>query len=504
MLVDFSYIRSSQRLALSIVDSTGVARMKYYNWSNPHKFVNCPENDPDKDPKFKSWEGKAVKKIPCGTPDRYAVYEYLDALPEKDKKIIFDYNEPEIYFIDIEVRVEDSFPEAYLAETEVLAISIVYENKIRLMGLKELTKEMQQRILDKTNLYFKKFDKVYEFDYMKYECEFDMLQTFFEMHVPRMSCISGWNVILFDWAFLLNRAKKVTKEVNGEILTIDYLSCSPTRKIEEIFDPNFKLHNLEMPRHKLIFDYMQLYEAFDQSIKVKESSSLDYVANKLVGVSKIKYNGSLQKLYDDDFEMYMYYNAVDSVLVQKVHEARNYISIVYSVSSLAKIRALDVIKPSKSALASLAITEGVLRNRFRDMDNIVLFSPSERESHSEDKMAGGYVKEPITGMSRFVVCFDFSSLYPTAERQFFIAPENYVGKQSDDDVSVCTNGKIINSDEHVVCVNKEVFRKRRSPTIVMLEDVFAERKKAKKIMFQKMAEYAAVMEEIKELEKELD
>ena len=315
MLIDFQYIKSSQRLALSLVDDTGIARMKYYNWSNPHKFTNCHENDPDKDTKFKSWDGRPVKKVPCSYPDRYAVYEYLDALPEKDKKMIFDYFEPEIYFVDIEVRVEDTFPEAHLAETEVLAISIVYENKIRLMGLKDLTDEMQQRILDKTNEYFKKFNKVYEFKYLKYECEFDMLQSFFELHLPKMDCISGWNVIKFDWMFLFNRAKKVTKEVKGEILTIDYLSCSPTRKMDKIFDPNFKLHDLEMPSHKLIFDYMQLYEAFDQSIKVKESSSLDYVANKLVGVNKIKYNGSLQKLYEDDFEMYMYYNAVDSVLM---------------------------------------------------------------------------------------------------------------------------------------------------------------------------------------------
>lgn len=77
----------------------------------------------------------------------------------------------------------------------------------------------------------------------------------------------------------------------------------------------------------MIFDYMQLYEICDTSIKVKESSSLDFVANKL-SRWKIKYNGPLQKLYEDDFETFMYYNAVDSVLAQKIHESRNYISII--------------------------------------------------------------------------------------------------------------------------------------------------------------------------------
>jgi hypothetical protein len=66
----------------------------------------------------------------------------------------------------------------------------------------------------------------------------------------------------------------------------------------------------ELPAHRLVFDYMQLYEICDTSIKVKESSSLDYVAGKLVGVNKIKYTGSLSKLYEEDFEKFMYYNTL--------------------------------------------------------------------------------------------------------------------------------------------------------------------------------------------------
>ena len=117
------------------------------------------------------------------------------------------------------------------------------------------------------------------------------------------------------------------------------------------------MSNEEMPSHKMIFDYMQLYEVCDTSIKVKESSSLDFVSSKLVGVDKIKYSGSLQTLYEDDFETFMYYNAVDSVLVQKIHEARNYISIIFAISSLARIKLVDVISQMNNALASLAITE---------------------------------------------------------------------------------------------------------------------------------------------------
>jgi len=252
----------------------------------------------------------------------------------------------------------------------------------------------------------------------------------------------------------------------------------------------------------MLFDYMQLYEICDTSIKVKESSSLDFVSKKLVGVDKIKYTGSLQKLYEDDFEMFMYYNAVDSVLVQKIHDNKNYISIIYAISSLAQIKVTDVVSQMNNALGSLAITEGVLRNRFREMDNIVLFKDVKEDS-DDSKIAGGWVKDPVVGMNRWCVTYDFMSLYPISQQQFFIAPENFIGVQNPNNKEFCDNGRKIDPINHVVCVNGVVFNKRKSPTIRMLEDVFSDRKKAKKIMLQKKDELSKLQEEIKSLENSI-
>ena len=99
--------------------------------------------------------------------------------------------------------------------------------------------------------------------------------------------------------------------------------------------------------------------------------------------------------------------------------------------------------------------------------------------------------------------YDFSSLYPTSQLQWFISPENFYGIQHEKDNTICTNGKKINLDEHVVCVNGCVFKKIISPTLKMLEDVYADRKKAKNIMLKKKEEYKQIMDEIKELVKEL-
>jgi hypothetical protein len=48
-----------------------------------------------------------------------------------------------------------------------------------------------------------------------------------------------------------------------------------------------------------------------------------------------------------------------------------------------------------------------------------------------------------------------------------------------------------------------VFRKRLSPTLQMLEDVYADRKKNKKIMMGKKEELKKVLDEIEKLESEL-
>lgn len=566
MLVETQYLTNSKKLVVSYVDKTGDIKLKYYNWDNPMKYVACEDTDPQKHPKFKSWDGKSVKQIEVNQPDRYAIYEFLDHLPESEKQEIFEFNLPKIYFIDIETEILDGFPEAADikdpagnvikegAATRVLSISIVYEDKIILLGLKDLSQDAQDRIVKNSNKYFEKFSADYKFKYMKYDDEFDMLHAFFYKMIPKMALLTGWNFLNYDWLYLVNRSRKLSKFINGKEYKIDPAVSSLTKRMNKIWSTEF-----EVPAHRMIFDYMQLYEVCDTSIKVKESSSLDFVSNKLVGIEKIKYVNSifklnqdstiggydfkegdicrtdkegyymyigtdrinftkeqfskykslfkevnvsnLQKLYEEDFEIYMYYNAVDSVLVQKIHDARNYISIIYAISSLAQIRIVDVVSQMNNALGSLAITEGVLRNRFRKMDNIVLFR--DEKGDAESTIAGGWVKDPVVGMNQWCVCYDFASLYPTTQRQFFIAPETFVGLEDENKRGYCTNGRKIDLEKHVLCVNGVVFEKRKSPTLIMLEDVYADRKKNKNIMMDKKEELKKVLDEIKQLESDL-
>jgi len=177
----------------------------------------------------------------------------------------------------------------------------------------------------------------------------------------------------------------------------------------------------------------------------------------------------------------------------------NVIRLIKELTGLGLIESKELIDN-----APKSIKEGVLRNRFREQENIVLFRPEKDESDMGGHgIAGGWVKDPVVGMNQWVATFDFASLYPTTQRQFFISPENFIGIQNPKNPDYCDNGLKIDKSNTVILVNGAVFEKRNSPTIRMLEDVYADRKKNKKIMMQKKEELKKVLDEIEALEGEI-
>ena len=529
MIIETQYLSRSKKLLISYITPKGKMETEYFDWETPFKYVRCSENDPEKDLKYHAWEGDPIKKVYGGYPDRYATYEFLDSLKMSEEQYnkIFGFNLPDTYFIDIETEVVDGFPDPETAPTMIQSISIVFDDKIILYGLKPLSKEEIKRIEEKTNEYFKNFDTTYQLSYIKFEDEFNMLYHFFNTALKNMPCITGWNFLDFDFRFLVNRAEKLTKESNGKLWTIEPRLCSYSRKMNHIWKTNY-----QVPAHKLVFDYMLLYKSLDTTVKVKESNSLDFVSKELLGVGKIDHSGSLMELYEEDFEKFMYYNAVDSVLVQKIHERGGYLNIIFAIASLAKIQATDVYSYSNGALGSLAITEGVLREKFRNEENVVFFGESSDDKSARiakqkiydkngniieelKRIEGGGVKPPAVGVNKWVACYDFASLYPTTQRQFFIAPENFIGVSinKDDEYFKTAYGKDVKIDREedviIKVENKAVqegqpgrfiykaFKKKYSPTLKMLEEIYNNRKKEKKKMMK-------IKLEIADLEKKLD
>ena len=446
---------------------------------------NWEVGDPyESDKTITAWDGKRVKKTKktdrkyqWNNPNReffrlskYRIEEILTGRPDLMAPAR-EYNRPKKYYIDIETEVTDGFPEADKAQNRVLSIAIANDqNRLYILGLKDMSDEEIYSIEKSVNEYyeksgvFKKFNSApWQFNYVKFDSEYEMLYTFFSKLVPKMPCLTGWNFIEYDWKYLVNRCAKVHPRIDPAI-------CSVSGRLQG---------KNRLPVHRLVVDYLEIYKKWDRSIKIKESNRLDYVAEKSIGVGKIKYNGSLKDLYDRDFYHFIFYNAIDASLIYYMDKKLNTMS---TFLSLAHVGSVEVNK----AFSPIWVTEALMAREFLKMDKV--FCDNKDTSAEQAEFQGAYVKEPIKGMHQFVTCYDFASLYPNTMMQFNISPETYRGKKSLEaliagEIRTASGSAFDNSSD-------SVLRK-------ILKNLYGQRKDTKK-------SYLAVAKEIDELKHALN
>ena len=501
MLVDYEY--RNKKLLVSYVDDYGNIKLKYYNWPNPTMFVATKEDDPNRHGKYVTWDGKPVKQIYARYPNRYSVFDFMDELPKEEQETIFEYKEPNIFFIDIENEIIDKKPEPEKAESEIQTISIVNKDKILVLGTKRLPEKDIGSLQDDINNHFEHFHTDYKFMYRHYDSEYDMLLNFFKM-VQKMSVLTGWNFIHYDWVFLVNRARR---------LGLDPTMASFTGVLRKAWD---KDDHSEMPAHRIIVDYMELYAKWDTSVKVKESNSLNFVSENILDIKKVNYEGNLKYLYSNDYYRFVMYNAIDSALVQQIHIKMKYIDILYGIATLSRVKVID-------AYNTLPVTEGILRRRMRDEKNIV-FVKEDKESASSDMVVkGGWVKDPVVGMNTWTACFDFASLYPTTMREFNISADSYRGQLIRNDrskkiekiiseirgektaaVAVFNGHKIEVESDDIVTLNGAVFKNEDGVVKKVMADIYKQRKKYKKLMMEANEELNELENELEKLKQEME
>ncbi len=484
MLIDYEY--KNKQLIVSYVDDTGDTKLKYINWTNPYNWVECSSYDSQKHPTYTTWDKFPVKKEWVNRPNKYSIGYFLQGLDQDTMDTIFKYKKPNIYFIDIETEIVDEFPDAETAKTQVLTISIVWEDKIHVLSTKALTIESLKSIQDNTNKYFEKFGVTFDIKFKLFNTEYEMLYTFVNKYVPKMPVITGWNFVKYDWQFIMNRCTN---------LGIGIKVTSPTGKMN-LYDNGGDEDQPDlwiMPAHRVIVDYLDLYKKWDQKVKIKDSNKLDFVADKLLGLKKIHYEGNLMDLYHNEYETFIYYNVVDTVLVYFLDYVCKFIDIMLAVSELSHTRMID-------SLGTVGITEGVLRQLFKVEQNIVFV---DKEKTFTSKVEGGYVKDPIPGLKLLLGINDFASLYPTLWRQFNIAAESYVGLFDKNTNTAAYKNRITALDiakEHIICSFGTVFKNEESTTKRTFTDIFYNRKKYKKMMMAEKDKKIKLEKELKELE----
>ena len=397
MIIDIE--QQKDRLRISYFGVDGQVKLKDIAIPKSERFRWELCGSDRRDPFYSTWDDKPVKKAYSNWLSKFRIEEFLSTLPKDIQDEIYDFNQPDVWFCDIEVEVGEEFPDPSIAATPVLAVALVNKGNIWVLGIKELSSQEKISIESKLRNYFKSFETNISFEYIFFKSESEMLYTLFNKWIKNIPLLTGWNFTGFDWKYLVNRYKR---------LGLDPADCSINNYVKD--DECF-------PQHKVIVDYMDLYKRWDRVIKIKENNKLETVAQAALGVSKIKYSGTFMDLYNTDFETYIYYNAVDTYLVYLLDKKIKTLQIFLMLGSVTRVESMKAISP-------IWMTEAIVTREFYKRKKVVA---EVKKSVKKNSFEGAYVKQPEPGMHEWIANFDFASLYPSTMRQWNISPETFKG-----------------------------------------------------------------------------
>jgi len=346
------------------------------------------------------------------------IYNKHEARYESDNKLAhkhsIDYyiqrKNPEIniplvkLFFDIEIYSGGSleFPDPKVGPKPINAISFkIGENPVNVYLVNPtnlIKKEDVYNIEDKLK------DIRTDFEVSIFDTEKKLLEAFCKLiKTSEPDLLMTWNGTGFDIPYIYNRLKKNS---------IDPSSMSP------LGCTHINVHRFGditiMGTYHL--DMLEAYK--DLTENKKETYALGAIAVDELGEGKVEFEGSLDLIYEKDIERFIKYSGQDTNLlyeldVKKGHaDLKNELRRVCSSNWKGTESTTGLLDP---LVISYAKNKGmVIRNS---------------EMHkSNEKLKGAYVKVPNPGIYKWLVDFDYSSLYPSTIISLNIGPDTLIGK----------------------------------------------------------------------------
>ena len=402
----------------------------------------------------------------------YGNYNYIYQFTSKlfPDKIDVDISLMRIVTIDIETTTEYGFPDVRNAQEQVILISIQDFNtkQITTFGCRSYTSKKENAT------------------YIQCVDEFDLLRKFINyLKDDYPDVITGWNVQLFDIAYLSSRIVKV---LGDKALT----ECSPwgfvsTNEVPYARGRTQLAYNWSGIS---ILDFMDLYKKF--SYKMVENYKLDTVAKEELNKEKIKSPYStFKEFYTNDWELFVDYNIVDVELVDQLEDKMRIITLILTMAYDAKCNYTDIF-------SSVRTWDCILYNKLLKQ-NIIVHNPPPVDLNLDRQIMGAYVKEPKPSQYDWVVSFDATSLYPSIIMSWNMSPETLVNGQkylADDERSIqqlldrTVQTQNIHDEQLAMTANGQCFRKDKKGIFPeLIEFYFGERQVAKKLMLEAQIMY---------------
>jgi DNA polymerase elongation subunit (family B) len=406
-------------------------------------------------------------------------YEYAYIADEHKGMVDYDYDKVLIGVVDIEVGSENGFPDPYQANEPITAIAITYLNdKTYVFGC---------------GIYETQGDEIY----VKCRDEYTLCKKFMELWTKKCpDIITGWNTKFFDIPYLINRFRKILSEDEAKKL-------SPWNFIGE---RKTKINGRELIAYELLgvasLDYIELYRWYAPGGKSQESYKLGDICQVELGEGKVSYDeyDDLNALYRLNFQKFIEYNIKDVKLILKLEDKLKLLELAVTLAYDTKSNFEDVFAQTRMWDA---MTYSYLLEK-----NIIV--PPRVVKEKFEAFEGAYVKEVQVGLHDWVASFDLNSLYPHLMMQYNISPETLIEPEdySDEMRKILSEGvsvdgmlmKQVNTSGLVTATltpNGQFFRtdtKGFLPT--MMEEMYTDRSKFKKLMLKAKQEYENVLTEL--------
>lgn len=388
--------------------------------------------------KFRSIYGAPVSRIAVRTSKEFrkekALHKHLRTYEADFKPVVrcledhyLGAEAPKLHtaFFDIET---DFDPQKGFAPTTepfnpITAISIYLDWLDRLVTFSLPPKTISQETAEEIAA---KFDDTFIFT-----DEVEMLNAFLDL-VDDADVLSGWNSEGYDIPYVVNRITKIMSKNDTRRLCL--WGQLPKPRTFERYGAESQTYDLLGRVH---MDYMQLYRKY--TYHELHSYSLDNVSEIELGEKKVAYEGTLDQLYNRDYEKFIEYNRQDTALLAKLDKKLQFLD-------LANTLAHDNTVLLQTTMGAVAVTEQAIINEAhrlgfvipnrREIVEAAQVELSEEEARwaddvpdiNPDQAAGAYVAYPKVGMHDYIGAIDINSLYPSTIRALNMCNETIVGQ----------------------------------------------------------------------------
>ena len=219
--------------------------------------------------------------------------------------------------------------------------------------------------------------------------EKELLERFIKtMHKHKTDVISGWNTDRFDNPYVSQRLLNLNSLASFSPIKQQYSKEGMDDHIMYSYKGISSLDYLKVYRDKFTFDNKGYY-------------SLDNIVGIELKKSKLAYDVPMKEFYQDYWDDFMLYNAIDTMLVAALDKKKGFMN-------LALMAAHSSLIPLESIMGTVQGLDGLIQSTLNKKN--VVYNNRDTTQHKE-KFPGGF-SWCSPGLYHYGVSFDVQSQYP--------------------------------------------------------------------------------------------